>query len=46
MVIKEETFEDGNIALETSVIVDGAYYSLLGAMDISEFQKMVKDLSF
>lgn len=46
LVIKEETFEDGNIALETSVIVDGAYYSLLGAMDISEFQKMVKDLSF
>lgn len=46
LVIKEETFEDGNIALETSVIVDEAYYSLLGAMDISEFQKMVKDLSF
>ena len=46
LVIKEETFEDGNIALETSVIVDGTYYSLLGAMDISEFQKMVKDLSF
>lgn len=46
LVIKEEYFEDGNMALETSVIVDGAYYSLLGTMDILEFQRIVKDLSF
>lgn len=44
--IKKETLTDGTIAYETLIIVDGACYSLSGAMEESIFQKVVKELSF
>lgn len=44
--INKEVLQNGRIAFETSLIVDGASYSLLGNMEKEVFQKIVAELSF
>ena len=46
LVLMKELFEDGRIAYDVVVILDGAFYRLLGNVDKDIFQKMVEGLSF
>lgn len=46
LTIKKETQPNGRITFETSVITDGASYSLIGVLEENIFQKMVEELSF
>lgn len=44
--IKKETLENGKIALEGSIIMDGACYRLLGTIEEDVFVKILEGLSF
>lgn len=46
ILIKKERLTDGNVAFETSIIIEGACYRLFGIIDNTIFEKMVKELSF
>lgn len=44
--IMKETLSNGEIAFESTIILDGACYSLLGVVEESMFQKMIEELLF
>lgn len=44
--IHRETLSDEKMRYDTSVILDGSYYSISGVMDESEFQQIVERLTF
>lgn len=44
--IKKEILETGSETFETSIIIDGAYYRLIGTVDEDIFKKIVEELSF
>lgn len=46
LTIKEELLLNGNVTFETSIIVDGSYYRLIGMIEEETFEKIVKDLIF
>ena len=46
IVIKKETHVDDKITYEASLVIDGAYYRLLGIVEEEEFLKIVEEESF
>ncbi|SCH63640.1 Uncharacterised protein [uncultured Clostridium sp.] len=44
--IKKEALTNGKISYETSIVINGACYSLVGIIQDTIFQKMVEGLSF
>ena len=46
LTIKKELHIDDKVTLETSVIIDGSCYSLVGTIEEDDFRKIAEELVF
>ena len=46
LTIRKEFHKDNNVTIETSIIIEGAFYRLVGTVEYELFQQMAEELTF
>ena len=46
LTIRKEFHKDNKVTIETSIIIEGAFYRLVGTVEYELFQKMAEELTF